>query len=102
MKAGKLADRRDGRFGDRTFAVLFGAAYLALLINLPGQCCRLQMLLVFAVGTLYALTGTVGFALVARGPLAVALLSFAVHLVLGVVIARLTYADTGAILLLLL
>ena len=102
MNAGTLPARRGGRFGDRTFAVLFGAAYLALLINLPDQCCPLPMLLVFAVGTLYALIGTLGFALVERSRLAVALVYFAVQLLLGVVIARLTYADTGAVLLLLL
>ena len=102
MNEGRLPNRHGSRFGDRTFAVLFGAAYLALLINLPGQCCPRQMLLVFAVGTIYALIGTLGFALVERGPLARALLYFAVQLLLGVVIARLTYADTGAILLLLL
>ena len=37
MNAETLPARRGGRFGDRTFAVLFGAAYLALLIHMPGR-----------------------------------------------------------------
>ena len=83
MKAGRLPDRRGGRLGDRTFAVLFGAAYLTLLIHMPGRASLAEATPILAAGGLYVLIGTAGFARLGRGRLAPALLYLGVQLTLG-------------------
>ena len=92
-----------GGIGDRTFTLLFGAAYLALLVGLIGKAELRRAAAVAATGAAYVAIGTRGFAWVERrGRLGLAVAYFAAQLGLGVVITRLTGGEIGSILLLLL
>lgn len=94
---------RFGPFGDRTFALLFVAAYAALLAPLMGSCGSCRVVPTAASGAFYLLVGTLGFALVERtGRLLPALAYFALQLALGTLVAASSYGDVGAVLLLLL
>jgi signal transduction histidine kinase len=94
---------RLGPVGDRTFALLFLAAYGALLVHLPGSDPPSPPLLTTAAGGLYVLIGTVGFARVEQlATLAPALAYFAVQLLLGSAVSTLVGGEIGAVLMLLL
>lgn len=94
---------RLGPFGDRTFALLFAAAYAALLVQLPGNFPPATTAATTLVGGLFALSGTLGFAAVERrGTLPTAVVYFALQLALGSVVSFLAGGEIGAVLLLLL
>ncbi len=103
MTSHPIPGPRLGPFGDRTFAVLFAAAYVALLAPLLVDRPLSLALATTAAGAAYVLVGTLGFAHVERRPrAALAAGYFGLQLALGALVAFLAGDEIGAVLLLLL
>lgn len=82
---------------ERTFAVLFGATYLLLLVGAPAGAGPWEVAAALGLGLLYVLIGILGFTRVARAGTPRALARyFAVQVPLGVVVLLLSHVVGGA------